>query len=66
MTQVVSVGDVILVSVLESEENETDEENDVYQLQQLPEIDGGLVVMDPNTGRVLAMVWWFFVPTVAI
>ncbi|MCH9853605.1 MAG: penicillin-binding protein 1A [Alphaproteobacteria bacterium] len=56
MAQVVSVGDVILVSALESTDNKN---NAIYQLQQLPEIDGGLVVMDPNTGRVLAMVGGF-------
>lgn len=27
----------------------------IYQLQQIPEVNGGLVAMDPHTGRVLAM-----------
>ena len=31
----------------------------VYRLRQVPEINGGMVVMDPNTGRVLAMVGGF-------
>ena len=57
MSQVASVGDVILVSALESDEEK--QQDDIYQLQQLPEVDGGLVVMDPNTGRVLAMVGGF-------
>ncbi len=56
MGQVASVGDVILVNALSAEKNK---DGDIYQLQQLPEIDGGLVVMDPNTGRVLAMVGGF-------
>ena len=30
-----------------------------YQLRQLPEVSGGLVAMDPHTGRVLAMVGGF-------
>lgn len=30
-----------------------------YALQQIPEIDGSLVAMDPHTGRVLAMVGGF-------
>jgi len=31
----------------------------VYGLQQIPEVDGALVAMDPHTGRVLAMVGGF-------
>ena len=27
----------------------------IYSLQQLPKINGGIVVMDPYTGRVLAL-----------
>ena len=30
-----------------------------YRLRQVPEIEGALVVMDPHTGRVLAMVGGF-------
>ncbi len=30
-----------------------------YQLRQVPEVEGALVVMDPHTGRVLAMVGGF-------
>ena len=30
-----------------------------WNLKQLPKINGAIVVMDPFTGRVLAMVWWF-------
>jgi penicillin-binding protein 1A len=40
------IGDVIYVK-----KNETDS----YSLQQLPKINGGIVVMDPFTGRVLAL-----------
>ena len=40
------VGDVIYVKK---------ETSDSYSLQQLPKINGGIVVMDPFTGRVLAL-----------
>ena len=51
VTQVLSVGDVIYVSP-------TDQQ-DQYRLRQIPEISGAMVVMDPHTGRVLAMVGGF-------
>ena len=41
-----AVGDVIYVKKLDS---------NFYSLQQLPKINGGIVVMDPFTGRVLAL-----------
>ncbi|MEQ9688830.1 MAG: penicillin-binding protein 1A [Bauldia litoralis] len=48
-----SVGDVVYVSKVEgSESNE-------YALEQVPEIEGAIVAMDPHTGRVLAMVGGF-------
>ena len=62
MSQVVSAGDVILVSRLKNSkgvDRKTDKNIGIYQLQQLPDIDGGMMVMDPNTGRVLAMVGGF-------
>ena len=40
------VGDIIYVKNINS---------DSYSLQQLPKINGGIVVMDPFTGRVLAL-----------
>jgi penicillin-binding protein 1A len=51
VTQVLSVGDVIYVSP-------TDQQGQ-YRLRQIPEISGAMVVMDPHTGRVLAMVGGF-------
>ena len=48
---VVTVGNVILVG-------ETDKEG-VYSLEQIPKIEGGVVAMDPHTGRVLAMTGGF-------
>jgi penicillin-binding protein 1A len=44
---VLNVGDVIAVSYLS---------NESYRLEQIPEITGGLVAMDPKTGNVLALV----------
>jgi len=46
---VLAAGDVIAVSKI-------DEEERTYSLQQIPEINGAIVAMDPDSGRVLAMV----------
>jgi penicillin-binding protein 1A len=51
VSQVVSPGDVIYVEPLK--------EQGQYRLRQMPEISGAMVVMDPRTGRVLAMVGGF-------
>jgi penicillin-binding protein 1A len=45
--QVVSTGDVVLVSPIE--------DGDDYRLEQMPEVNGAIVALDPHTGRVLAM-----------
>jgi penicillin-binding protein 1A len=47
VNQVLSVGDVIYVEPLADQGQ--------YRLRQVPEISGAMVVMDPHTGRVLAM-----------
>ncbi len=49
MNQVLKAGDVVWVS------QSGDGEDEVYALQQLPEVNGAMVAMDPHTGRVLAM-----------
>jgi len=49
---VLNVGDVVYVEPIE-------ETIDQYRLRQVPEVEGGIVVMDPHTGRVLAMVGGF-------
>ena len=46
------VGDVIYVSPVPGKEG-------IYTLEQIPEVEGALVAMDPRTGRVLAMVGGF-------
>jgi len=48
---VLAVGDIILVEKLDGDK--------VYSLRQIPAVQGGLVAMDANTGRVLAMVGGF-------
>lgn len=50
---VVAVGDVITVEPM------SDKPQDGFALRQIPEIGGGLVAMDPHTGRVLALVGGF-------
>ncbi len=54
-TQVLTPGDVVYVSPLE----QTEDGAWSYQLQQVPEIGGAIVAMDPFTGRVLALVGGF-------
>jgi penicillin-binding protein 1A len=49
----VSPGDVVYVAKL------GDNASTSYRLQQPPKVQGGLVAMDPKTGRVLAMVGGF-------
>ena len=48
--QILQKGDVVYVSPLT---------NDLYRLQQIPDISGAMVALDPHTGRVLAMVGGF-------
>ena len=50
--QALQVGDVIYVEPAEGKPGQ-------YRLRQIPDIAGGIVAMDPYTGRVLAMVGGF-------
>src|ERR1700691_2645141 len=52
VSQVLTVGDVIYADPLDQQQGQ-------YRLRQVPEISGAMVVMDPHTGRVLAMVGGF-------
>lgn len=52
-SSVLSPGDVIFAQKTGSADSST------YRLRQPPKVQGGLVVMDPHTGRVLAMVGGF-------
>ena len=44
--QLLKVGDIVYVKKID---------NKIYSLKQLPKINGGIVVMDPYTGRILAL-----------
>src|SRR3982075_3112891 len=54
VTQVLAAGDVIYADALILKDGSPVEGQ--YRLRQLPEVSGAMVVMDPWTGRVLAMV----------
>ncbi len=56
VSQILKVGDVILTEFSgEKLENGTK----IYHYRQIPEVQGGLIAMDPHTGRVLAIVGGF-------
>jgi len=52
VSQVLEPGDVIYVEPMPGKE-------DQFRLRQVPEVSGALVAMDPQTGRVVAMVGGF-------
>src|SRR4051812_38025570 len=57
VSQVLQPGDVIYADPLYNKEGQPVEGQ--YRLRQIPEVSGAMVVMDPWTGRVLAMVGGF-------
>ncbi|MEO6779860.1 MAG: penicillin-binding transpeptidase domain-containing protein, partial [Bradyrhizobium sp.] len=57
VSQVLSPGDVIYADPLIAKDGNPVEGQ--FRLRQYPEISGAMVVMDPHTGRVLAMVGGF-------
>src|SRR5215475_7410504 len=52
VSQVLETGDVIYVEALAGKDGQ-------FRLRQVPEVSGAMVVMDPLTGRVLALVGGF-------
>ncbi len=52
---VVSVGDVVVVEKVDQNEAKKPYPANTYALRQVPNVNGAVVVMDPQTGRVLAM-----------
>ncbi len=52
---VLTRGDVIAVSPATSGDKDKPYPADFYGLRQVPAINGGLIALDPHTGRVLAM-----------
>lgn len=54
MAKVVHAGDVVYVEKAKSSKNEN-----AYVLRQIPDVEGGMAVIDPHTGKVLALVGGF-------
>jgi penicillin-binding protein 1A len=54
-SDVLTRGDVIAVEALLEDKEGKAYPLDSYGLRQIPEIEGALVVLDPHTGRILAM-----------
>lgn len=55
--EVLKAGDVIWVEKIEQEKIKKQKlPEHAYNLRQVPNVDGGLIAVDPHTGRVLAMV----------
>ncbi len=54
---ILKVGDVVIVGPTTDEQKKllTAAVKDAWDLQQVPEVNGAMVVLDPHTGRVLAM-----------
>ncbi|MDQ2954378.1 MAG: penicillin-binding protein 1A, partial [Pseudomonadota bacterium] len=57
VSQVLPAGDVIYVEPLLGKDGNAIEGQ--YRMRQIPEVSGGIVAMDPLTGRVLALVGGF-------
>jgi len=52
---VLKVGDVVIARMPSDEEKKLAGGDKVWSLGQVPEVNGAMVVLDPHTGRVLAM-----------
>ena len=53
LNQVFTIGDVILVSA--SNDDKISDDINFYQLEQIPEIEGALIAMNPHNGKIYAM-----------
>lgn len=57
VSEVLNLGDIVLVQgKLPSRKINTKQTEKLYNLRQVPKVNGGLIAMDPNNGRVLALV----------
>lgn len=57
VTDVLNSGDVILVEQIDLKDTTSRNMSEQsYYLRQLPNVEGGLVALDPHTGKILAMV----------
>ena len=48
-SQLLKLGDIIYVKKINDKN---------YSLKQLPKVNGGMVVMDPYTGKSVSFKWW--------
>ncbi len=55
-SDVLKTGDIIAVEALAKDNKDEPNSQTIFGLRQIPDINGGLVAIDPHTGRVLAMV----------
>lgn len=58
-SDVLNKGDVVWLKLVTENSKGDKYQPNTYALQQIPKIEGGIVAMDPHTGRVLAMVGGF-------
>lgn len=58
-SEVLKAGDVIWVEPVKFGAKHVPYPENTYTLRQIPEVEGAMVVLDPHTGRVLAMVGGF-------
>lgn len=54
-SDVLEVGDVVLVEKLKRVDKADGRQADIYGLRQVPEVNGAIVALNPHTGRVYAM-----------
>ncbi|KKJ78515.1 penicillin-binding protein [Kiloniella litopenaei] len=52
---VLSLGDVVLVEPVTKTPKGNDYPENTFALRQIPDVNGGLIAIDPHTGRILAM-----------
>lgn len=48
-------GDIIMTEAFSDKADETIKQKNIFNIRQVPKVQGALVALDPNTGRVLAM-----------
>ncbi|GAB4224576.1 MAG: penicillin-binding protein 1A [Kiloniellaceae bacterium] len=58
-SDVVKAGDVVLVEAVSENADGKAYDQNAFGLRQIPDVNGGLVALDPHTGRVLAMAGGF-------
>ena len=54
LNQVVKMGDIIMVQN-KTQKQEGEAASNIYELRQIPDVQGALIALDPHTGRILAM-----------